>query len=321
MADKERERAILRSVYRADEFPEVLTSARERPDFVLRRNDLREPFGVEVTELYQSDSLARFTRHPTYGKDLLDGGRHIHKDDVTALKVVTAQHRRGETDLGPIEAIIVPKLATQEYGDLLRSRIVEKSRRAAGYDSSLRHINLLVYDLTGTFRGWSRSDASTVIAKTTSYDAIAASPFRELFVVTSVEGGEWVVVPLKQHLLLAYAYAFDAAYSPGAPDDTSATEWFDAFATFMSERLIHVFRHLGGTGEPAVAYGNTSIGIRPGEDVSVYDHAELPLPEDAHEVPNSGRFSEEVHETFRRHLEEHDLIFGYVANVVGPPPI
>ena len=85
MPDKKRERKILRRVF--DESGFAIVDEDESPDFVLAtRFGIR--VGVEVTELYRSQSDARVTRIPGYFDELISGPRFRHRDDVETIRVV-----------------------------------------------------------------------------------------------------------------------------------------------------------------------------------------------------------------------------------------
>jgi hypothetical protein len=75
MADKDRERRILRMVYDASMFLEIPRSTPEKPDFMVQRAGDSRTFGVEITELYESPPLARTRRMPHYVSELLNGGK------------------------------------------------------------------------------------------------------------------------------------------------------------------------------------------------------------------------------------------------------
>ncbi len=83
----DREPACLNTVYVETEFESVRLT--DRPDFILQHRSPAPPFGVEVTDLYQSESEARLAEHPDYISELLAGGDHMHRDDQETLKVST----------------------------------------------------------------------------------------------------------------------------------------------------------------------------------------------------------------------------------------
>ena len=68
----------------------------EPPDFAYRRAG-RVILGVEVSEIFSSESDARLQKVEGYALDLLDGGEFLHKDDSRTLNVarVTIMNKDG----------------------------------------------------------------------------------------------------------------------------------------------------------------------------------------------------------------------------------
>ena len=64
MDKKDREKSILKMVYNNDRIDEIIDC--ENPDFKVRNNHQQAFFGVEVTELYYSESNARLRNIPNY---------------------------------------------------------------------------------------------------------------------------------------------------------------------------------------------------------------------------------------------------------------
>ncbi|AUD03271.1 hypothetical protein CWM47_16375 [Spirosoma pollinicola] len=69
--NKDKEMAILKMVYDTAHFKSV--SNQESPDFVLQHHNLDTGFGVEITELYHSESHARLKNVSWYTDHLLNG--------------------------------------------------------------------------------------------------------------------------------------------------------------------------------------------------------------------------------------------------------
>lgn len=67
----QRERELLRAIYNAGEYASVEHG--DSPDFLLRRHHVNSRFGVEVTEVFDSDADARLRFHPDYVTSLLAG--------------------------------------------------------------------------------------------------------------------------------------------------------------------------------------------------------------------------------------------------------
>ena len=56
------------------------------PDFQLKHKNAKSYFGVEVTVLFFSDSMARIRKTPNNFNDLLLEDEHRHKDNIDVLK-------------------------------------------------------------------------------------------------------------------------------------------------------------------------------------------------------------------------------------------
>ena len=75
MDKHKRERAIFQMVYDEGVFESV--SQQETPDYVLRHPGSHSSFGVEITELYETEADARIIHHPRYLSELLAGGTQM----------------------------------------------------------------------------------------------------------------------------------------------------------------------------------------------------------------------------------------------------
>jgi hypothetical protein len=76
--------------------PHVVIQESERPDFICKVSDKFE-FGVEVTDFYLSESVARLRLIPNYAKDLLTNKAYRHKDDMRRIRVEKVVYRSGST--------------------------------------------------------------------------------------------------------------------------------------------------------------------------------------------------------------------------------
>src|SRR5229473_6964619 len=148
----ERERAGFDQVYRAQEFESLQHS--DRPDFVLRPRGADAAFGVEVTELYETEADARAETHPGYISDLLAGGPHMHKHDASVLRVekVQLQDREGNLKAADLPAIIRSKPSADEHARAIAELLRRKTKQATGYRKDLSHVNLLIIDRLGAQR-------------------------------------------------------------------------------------------------------------------------------------------------------------------------
>jgi len=207
----ERERAALRVVYDEAEFESVVHD--DRPDFIMQHRGSKSRFGVEVTDLYPTESAARLEHHPHYITELFAGGPHMHRDDVTELKVTTVSIRDAG---GNLKAEGVPAVLSQtrpdaEHGDAIAEVLRRKSAKVAGYDPSLSHLNLIIVDKfdmsLDVDDGYSTSDLLTPELRA----ALRETPFREVFLAATCRDGRRVYRPLQALLLMEAFFLFMGA--------------------------------------------------------------------------------------------------------------
>ena len=152
MAPAERKRAqesvILELVY-GPRSAEVDIRPGERPDFTLVHSGSDSPHGVEVTQLFPNESMARLNLIHGYHHHLWSGGDHFHKDDREVLNSVRVNIRDkdGNVKHTDMPAIIVENPATPiAFRSALREAIRTKSAKGYDTDGTLRHINLVILD-------------------------------------------------------------------------------------------------------------------------------------------------------------------------------
>jgi hypothetical protein len=180
----ERERAGLDQVYRAHEFESLQHG--DRPDFVLRHRGADTAFGVEVTELYETEADARVELHPGYIPDLLAGGRHMHRQDPLVLKVekVQLQDKDGNLKAADLPAIIRKIPSAHEHARAIAELLRRKTQQAAGYRQDLSHVNLLIVDHLRAQRRPGDTYPTNELLVPDLKEALVVSPFREVFLVS-----------------------------------------------------------------------------------------------------------------------------------------
>ena len=219
MTPEERKRAqetaILEMVYQVARFHSVTPT--ERPDFELVQRVNMEPFGVEITQLFINESIARFNLIPGYTRRLWSGGSHLHKNDVKVLQSVRVEvsDKDGNIRHKDLPAVMteIPSLAA------FRARLCQAIRKKSdkGYDSTnYSHINLVVLDWFGL-----EFDASQYWTDRFFDDEVRASlresPFREVFLVVNhtaarndeesePRGNDARIIPLQQLLAMERFY-------------------------------------------------------------------------------------------------------------------
>src|SRR5690606_7604185 len=135
---------ILELVYDTSLFQSVIST--EEPDFELRYKDHLTAFGVEITELYSSESMARIRNIPGYVSSMISG-KYKHKDDMSALpaKEFTVI-KEGNTHHKKIKGLIQEKVGIEDYRKKIKECIESKNRRFDSYIENLSHVNLVIFD-------------------------------------------------------------------------------------------------------------------------------------------------------------------------------
>ena len=144
---KTREKRLINLVYADADYASVLPA--EAPDFTIKQRHADTEFGVEVTEFYYTEAQARAANIPDYIGEILNGGRHRHKDDLAALKVQRVTIIPGD-DTRPrqeVDAIVQEFPKVDQWVSRVADRI-ENHRRFCGQTQSyLETVQKLVIPL------------------------------------------------------------------------------------------------------------------------------------------------------------------------------
>jgi hypothetical protein len=155
----------------------------------------RSAAGLEVTEFYYSEALARLRNIPFYLKQVMEG-RHAHKDDITELPVSTVRITAPDgRDKGEAQAVIKDTPSITTYVDMLREVVTKKSSQRAAYRTDLSHANLIIVDNEEPFYSTERKHIAHNLLRPDLVAALYTSGFREIYLTTSAVNGTCVVVP------------------------------------------------------------------------------------------------------------------------------
>lgn len=209
--NKSGERKIFDFVY-FDRISNYSIIESENPDFKINEKISYKNFGVEITELYLSDSLARLNNVPEYLNSILTKEKYIHKDDKIHLKVSNLEiESKDGVKKGNVKGII-----HQKNIDTFLNKVIEiiekKNKKFSNYDKNLNHVNLIIYDCESFFIGLNSDNFYKVFFNKKIEKVLLNSNFREIFLVTEI--GEYlsvskVYIPLKCMFLIAEAYTFN----------------------------------------------------------------------------------------------------------------
>jgi hypothetical protein len=240
----QRERELLRAIYNAGEYASVEHG--DSPDFLLRHHHVNSRFGVEVTEVFDSDADARLRFHPDYVTRLLAGGRHMHRDDVDVLRrtKVMIQAADGTVKHEGVTAIIREVASPARRNAAITARLRRKDGQVRRYPKDLSHVNLIIGDRfpiitdVGSDSTYSVSDLLAPELRT----ALLQSRFREVFLVQARSNGTRTYRPLQQLLLVETFFLFCGACAafPSAADGGA-----DFLIPDIVPLFVHAQRHSG----------------------------------------------------------------------------
>jgi hypothetical protein len=199
---KNNERKILNLIYKDSEY-EIHPS--EEPDFLLIDKEHGYSFGVEITEFYINDSNARLRNIPHYGDDIITKGKYRHKKDIKELEVqeLTITSSSNPQKVGVTEGVIMlPVLDVETYVQGIINRVVDKNDKISHYKVS--PVNLIILDTEKIFNNDSiyREEIYELLFTEKLKAHLINSNFREIYLITEVERGKPIYIPLKMVYLI-----------------------------------------------------------------------------------------------------------------------
>lgn len=180
---KAQEMAILEMVYNLQDVHAVTPG--ERPDFVLQLTPGDQGFGVEITQAFPNESLARLNLAEGYMERLWSGGPHLHKADKAILKAgrFKVTDKDGNLKVNDLPGIFVEGgVNLGAYHDSLAGAIQKKAAKGYNDTGHLRHINLVILD-------WFNLDFNPNEYRSDRFlsnplrRTLASSPFWEVFLL------------------------------------------------------------------------------------------------------------------------------------------
>lgn len=173
----------------------------ESPDFrcsVAGQNVL----GVEVTELFANESDARLKKIPNYVAELTHQRKFRHADDKKRLKVEKFIYDPNGPNRQEIIGVIQEERTLRDSFGLLGGVLEKKTAKAKNYLKNAPAVDLVVKDASHLLHFDEYVPFYFALSASLDRIAVINSPFREIFLVTSMKGGTTVKIPLKLNLLL-----------------------------------------------------------------------------------------------------------------------
>jgi len=317
MTKRERERAILKMVYDVHAYASI--DDHERPDFLLRHSVDGPPFGIEVTELFATESDARMRHRADYITRLFAGGAPMHKDDVKTLRVakVVITTKDGVEKARDVPAIIRRMPTVAEHSRMIADTIRRKDVQAATYDPMHSHVNLVILDRVDSLVGSGEINTAEWFCKELK-SALLETSFREVFWIRTIEHARRVFIPLRMLLLLSEFYLFGDAvvlYGP-TPETLDPESLAELFVGFMQPRglSVQLIRH--GHDQRAAAFGNTAVLLDAEGRVSVLDFADFIVPSPIEASPDSLTGTEQFASHYRSHVSNNSFVTELMIDVV-----
>jgi hypothetical protein len=234
-----RERALVQTVYDEEEF--AVVKHQDSPDFVLQHRGAVTSFGVEVTEVFETEADARVRAYPDYIGRLLAGDRHIHRDDLEVLKVtrVSIHAPDGSLKSGNVPAIFRQAPTNQEHYEAVADRLIRKDTRIDTYSKGLSHVNLILADHFGPAPelGSDGQYSTADILIPSLRAALLRTRFQEVFLISTNGSDRRVYRPLQQLMLLEAFFTFCKACQSFTGGDFEVADLIPLF--------VHTYRDSG----------------------------------------------------------------------------
>lgn len=279
---KHEERRIFDLIYADRSLDEV--KEYENPDFLVRYFPNTPYFGVEVTEYYLSETDARIDNISDYSTQLLNGEGFKHKDDrqvltVSKIDIINDDDTVFAKDIPAIFQEVPPP---NKCANDVAKRMAFKASSLVDSIVGISHTNLIINDKTGLLRTINKKNFYGTYFIPELIEAISASPFREIFLVTFLQD-EHVYAPLKMLYLLAEAYFFNAVivdrgYDKKIPSEIDGAELFAAYLNSSVTYNVLIHRDTPGT---EIIFGDSGILIDNNNSVTVRLHSDHPIHPDA----------------------------------------
>lgn len=200
--DKKREEEILKMIYSSEGYI-VLKS--EEPDFVMTDKITEYVFGVEITEVFYTESEARLLNIPNYFENIIRKGQYCHKDDVKRLHVERVKiHSAGmETSTQDTKCIIRDIPTRNEIASIIGNAIMKKNEKVSNYRRKIDDNCLIIFDNEHFIR-----DKGELLANAFNIElimSIVGSGFKKIYLITRIKG-EMVYYELKSASFIFLAF-------------------------------------------------------------------------------------------------------------------
>jgi hypothetical protein len=276
VVDKHEEVRIARLVYPD---PSIELSPHEMPDMIATRKG-RPAFGIEVTELFPSESAARATKIDNYVTEILDKRAYRHRKDRGILPIERVQIWRDDELVSEPEAIVQKLPSLSEYRAMLASRIEVKSMKAADYDrSTVAHSNLVVADKVGVLATLAAEDVYPLVFDGPVREVLRDTCFREVYLLTTLKEPGHACVPLRLLWLVAEYFLFAEAARAAKIGGTDLNARLAMFSSYLRREGASGVSGQLEDGRREVGFAGYGILLE-GHGVVIRDYSDSQPPSD-----------------------------------------
>jgi len=312
---EEKEFLILNKIYKSDKYKNIIK--RENPDFELEHFSGHK-FGVEITEMYFSESNARVINIPNYISNILSTRNYLHKDDVEELKVGKFTIISDGKPNREIEAIGKKLPENDEVINMLCETILGKFEKYNNYDPNLGHINLIICDMENRYRSVRCEDFPLNILRHKLLSKIKNSPFREIFFITEFSDNKQYYFPLRLIYLLSECYLINKFF-------VENKQYALPYKDYKDEIMIYSILLLQGVNSISLVmnknniellYSNYGIQIDDNSNgITFIDYSELPLPTNNSKEDVTKSIDSNVFDHYIKFKDDHSLIYSIYYEV------
>lgn len=280
ISKKDKERNILFSIYKKDDYAQIEDS--EEPDFIICEKKDGNRFGVEVTELYYTETNARMKNLDNYCLDLLDGKDFKHKDDKKNIEIGFPKLIAENGEETEIKALVSHVLKLFEYLAKVRELIANKNNRVSSYNNELSHVNLIIADTERYFEGKQLTTFYSMFFDQEILEVILNSRFREIFFITTVEKNRKVYIPLKMLLFVSRYIQFKEFIEEEYNNiSISSKKSIEIFCSCLSTQGFKGLKTIIRQDGHEIVFGSTGICPAIGQNTNVHMYNDNVIPKDA----------------------------------------
>lgn len=252
----------------------------DRPDFVLRREPDGPLFGVEITDCYANESIARLHNSPNYLENLHNGKNFIHFQDHEILTVskVDIIGPDGSPKQSAVPAVITESPRRDSVLNMMAEILDRKTAKSHWYHSNLESSSLVV-DASSCLR-IPVPFAPRQMLTPPLLRALQITTFSEVFVIAMTTETREVFLSLQRLRLMDLAYLYLAARenNPDLYDATKTPSHFFGLLVPVAEQLGIQLVTRRDRGSLVATYQRSALAFPAKNDLVIYDftHADLP---------------------------------------------